>query len=199
MSGEIDKYGLYKIRYNNVAPSKGASLVAVPFQRDASFNKSVIFLVEHGQEGTVGFILNKTSAKNLHEVLTDIGNSQLKVYYGGPVARDTLHFIHTHGDKVPGAIHVGRGIYWGGSIDAVKELINSGEAHSSNIRFFIGYAGWGAEQLSQELKADSWLVTKLHFSDMINNGTGYMWQLAMHKMGRKYSYWTSFPDNPSYN
>ena len=78
-------------------PTKGKLLIAEPsILMDSSFNRSVVLLTEHNDNGSVGFIFNKPSPYNISDLIPDI-DSSLKVYFGGPVSEDNLYFVH----KVP--------------------------------------------------------------------------------------------------
>ena len=73
--------------------SPGKILIADPFLRDPNFIRSVVFLCEHKENGSVGFVLNKIYDQPLKELIEQVENTTFSVYYGGPVQRDTLHFL----------------------------------------------------------------------------------------------------------
>lgn len=199
MFSNSEEFDLFKIKHNSIVPSKGKVLISVPFVRDINFQKSVILLTEHDAGGSFGFILNKTFGYKLSDVITDVDDCNMIVGYGGPVESDTLHFIHTLGDAVPHASRIAGNLYWGGDLGTVKSLINERQVTHSQIRFFIGYSGWSPHQLNDEILADSWLVSQLSGKDIMHYTDEYLWKLSLFKMGKKYSYWTSFPDNPNLN
>src|SRR5210317_123945 len=124
--------------------SKGSILIAEPFMIESNFRRSVIGIVDHTEkDGTVGFILNKKMNFAVNELIQDIESEEnFKVYYGGPVATDTIHYIHNVGDILDESIKVSRGVYWGGDFEKLKFLINSGLIKANNIRFYLGYSGW---------------------------------------------------------
>jgi len=131
---------------------KGNLLVAEPSTlTDVSFNRAIIFLTEHNEEGSVGFILNKPSEFLLKDLVLEM-DSDFRVYIGGPVENENLYFIHSLPHLIPDSIEVAEGIYWGGNYDAVKTFIEQGLIKKNEIRFFLGYSGWSVEQLEQEIK-----------------------------------------------
>lgn len=199
MFSDSEEFDLFKIKHNDIAPAKGKVLVSVPFVRDVNFQKAVILLTEHNKEGSFGFILNKEFGYRLSEVITDVEDCDIMVGYGGPVQSDTMHFIHTLGDIIPDSERIVGNLFWGGDLATVKTLINQKQINKDNIRFFIGYTGWSPHQLNGEIIADSWLVSQLSGKDIMEYRNEYLWKLTLFKMGAKYSYWTSFPDNPSLN
>ena len=80
-------------------PRKGKLLLAEPFMQDGNFKRSVVLLCDHTAiEGTVGFILNKPIDMNIEELVGDFPEFESQVYYGGPVANDTLHYVHDVGE-----------------------------------------------------------------------------------------------------
>lgn len=195
---EID-IDLFKLEHNNIMPSQGKVLLSLPFLNDAYFKKTAILLAEHSDDGSIGFILNRPHRYKLHDLIDGVSNKNFVVSFGGPVSSDTLFFIHTLGRYVPNSLEIAKGIYWGGEFSVVKEMLKNDEVTSDNIRFFLGYSGWGAQQLKDEIDADTWLVSDLSSSDIMHNSDDKFWNYALKKMGDKYAYWSTFPDDPSYN
>ena len=108
-----------------IEPAPGILLIADPFLKDPNFIRTVVFLCEHRQQGSFGFVLNKKIGKTLDELITDLEGCKIPVYYGGPMQQDTLHFLHQYPDLIPDACLVGPGIYWGGNFDAVIDLLKN--------------------------------------------------------------------------
>ncbi|MBB6271371.1 putative AlgH/UPF0301 family transcriptional regulator [Pedobacter cryoconitis] len=79
---------------SRLAPSAGKLLVSEPFLNDPNFSRSVIFLTEHSELGTLGFVINQPSLLLLGDLIEGVGGPAFPVCYGGPVATDTIHFIH---------------------------------------------------------------------------------------------------------
>lgn len=117
-------------------PKKGILMAAEPsITGDLSFNRSVILLADHSEEGSIGFILNKVLDHNLSELIPGIKKDFL-VYYGGPVEQDNLYFIHKVPSLIPDSIEIAEGIYWGGNFEAVKKLIQNNLITDKEIKFF---------------------------------------------------------------
>jgi len=196
MSENLD---IFKIKTNNVSPKKGRILISEPFLSGSYFNRSVIFLVAHSAKGTVGFILNKKVDFPIHDVFPDFPKFNTDVYLGGPVATDSIYFIHKLGSKLPGSIHVLGDLYWGGDFEVLKHDIASGKIQPNDIRFFLGYSGWDAGQLEGELKENSWLVTDVDEESVMQKLSEDSWFDFVKKAGERYSIWENFPENPSFN
>ena len=123
---------------------KGQLLIAEPsIIGDLSFNRSVILLADHNEEGSVGFIINKPLRYTIRDLVPDV-EASFKIYNGGPVEQDNLYFIHNVPELIPESIEISNGIFWGGDFDLTRQLINEGRIKRDNIRFFLGYTGWDA-------------------------------------------------------
>ena len=184
----------------NISPQKGNLLIAEPsILGDLSFNRSVILLADHSEEGSVGFILNKPLSYTLMDLIPDI-SSEIAVYNGGPVEQDNLYFIHTVPKLIPNSIEISNGIYWGGDFKTVTQLVNDGELDDTNVRFFLGYSGWDADQLMDELNANSWILTEnIYKSGIIEKSNNSFWKEKMLELGGEYSIWSNAPEDPSFN
>jgi putative transcriptional regulator len=190
---------LIRIKTNNVKPGPGKILISEPFLFDYYFKRSVVLLAEHNTEGSFGVIINKPMALNFNEVVKDFPLFEAPVFLGGPVKTDSLFYLHTLGETIDESIPVLEGLYWGGDLERVKEMILLGQLNESNFRFFIGYSGWMPKQLENELKRDSWLVSELTTDQVMNTKTESLWQDALMELGEKYKHWKNFPSEPTLN
>ncbi len=178
---------------------KGNILIAEPaVLTDKSFNRAIILLTEHNQEGTIGFILNKPSPYTLNELVFEIDND-FRVYIGGPVEQDNLYFIHTLPHLIPDSIEVSDGIFWGGNYEAVKMYLEQGMIKNNEIRFFLGYSGWSIEQLEQEIKQKTWLMTKNTYPNIFSINDAKGWKEKLIEMGGTYRLWANAPEDPNLN
>lgn len=190
---------IFRIKTNNVLPQKGRILIAEPFLPGDYFSRSVVFLVAHSVKGAVGFILNKKIDFMLHDVFFDFPQFDAQVYLGGPVSADSIFFIHKLGDKLPGSIQVLGDLHWGGDFDVLKKLIATGEITPQDILFFLGYSGWDAGQLENEIKEDSWLVTDVDENLVMRCDDEVSWTSVVKKAGSRYTVWENYPENPNLN
>ena len=194
-----DNLDIFKIRSNNVSPRKGRILIAEPFLPGNFFNRSVIFLVAFIGKGAVGFILNKKVDLGIHEILPGFPQFEGDVCLGGPVATDSVYFIHKLGKKLAGSIPVMGNLFWGGDFDTLKKKIKEGSVDPSEIRFFVGYSGWDSGQLEREIKEDSWLVSDIDEETVMHELNEASWTDFVKKAGQRYSMWENFPENPAMN
>ncbi len=194
---ELD-INIFKIEYNKVAPKKGRVLVSEPFLKDTYFKRSLVLLTEHSSDGAVGFVLNKPLEIKASEVINDFPKFGASVSIGGPVSTNTIHYLHTVGNLIPNSVHIIENVYWGGNFEIMKELVSSGELNAIQIRFFLGYSGWQAGQLENELDQNSWLVTEINQSQIMNVSDN-LWKNTVNQLGEKYKIWQNYPENPSLN
>ena len=178
----------------------GKILVATPsIIGDVNFQRSVVFLVDQKETGTVGFIINKKLDYTLNEIMEDV-NVKIPLYFGGPVEEDNLFFIHKAAELIPNSIHVLNDLYWSGDYKKVIELINSKKLRENQIRFFLGYTGWGKNQLEDEIEGKSWVLVEDSLkSDWISNAPAGLWKEQMTTLGGKYLIWSNAPENPNWN
>ena len=180
-------------------PSKGRLLIAEPsILSDSSFNRSVILLSEHNDEGAVGFIINKPSKYTIRDLIPEI-ESDLIIYTGGPVSNENLYFVHRVPDLIPESIEITNGIFWGGDFEKVQELLQNNDLNKNDIRFFLGYSGWSKDQLQDELDTTSWIVIENKFQNIFNFEDKSLWKDQLMKFGGEYQIWANSPENPSLN
>lgn len=179
---------------------KGHLLIAEPsIIGDLSFNRSVILLADHNNEGSVGFILNKPLKYTIKDLLPEI-ESNFKIYNGGPVEQDNLYFIHNVPNLIPDSIEISDGIFWGGDFDLTKNLINTGILKKKNIRFFLGYTGWDSEQLENEMQSSSWILTNnVYENKILGKASTHFWKEKIVELGGEYLIWSNAPENPILN
>ena len=179
---------------------KGKILIAEPsIIGDISFNRSIILLVEHGNNGSIGFILNKPMNLNISDLIPEI-ESNFKIYNGGPVQQDNLYFIHKISDLIPESIMISEGLYWSGNFKQVIKLIKKGEINQNDIRFFLGYSGWDSNQLDDELNNNTWILSEnSHNKNIITAVDEVFWKNKMIDLGGEYSLWSNAPEHPSHN
>ena len=193
----MDKY--FKIVTNNITPAKGRLLISEPLMGDFYFGRSVVLLAEHNDEGSFGLVLNKPVERKFNNIVKGFPDFDGSLFIGGPVETDSLFYIHSLGDMIEGSLEIGGGLYWGGDIEIVKELMLIKAATPENIRFSIGYSGWSPEQLKDELKRNSWVVSPEATTDIFKIKPQNLWKKLLQPLGDEYSLWPIFPVDPGMN
>jgi putative transcriptional regulator len=184
---------------NRLKPTKGCILVSEPYLPDPNFERTIILLCEHNEEGSFGFVLNKPSHAKIADVMDSIKDFDAQVYVGGPVQQDTLHYIHRL-HAIEDAVEIGEGIYWGGNFEQLNSLLDSRKLAAHDVKFFLGYSGWSEGQLEEELKANSWIVSG-HVDEKLvfETNAEIMWQMALKAMGGRFSVYSNYPVDPRLN
>lgn len=184
-------------------PARGNVLLAKPTVDDACFKRSVILLVDHDSEGSMGVIVNRLTDYTLADVIEGPDYFQeIPLYMGGPVGLNQMFFLHTLGpDIIPNCIQVARGLYFGGDYEAVKRYVACGEPVEGKMKFIVGYSGWEKGQLADEISRFDWVIQK-HIDEALIMGdqeADDMWKAAVESFGEKYRTWNNWPTNPSDN
>jgi putative transcriptional regulator len=187
-------------KYRNATkPSKGRVLVSEPYLPDPNFERTIILLCEHNEDGSFGFVLNKPSMAKISDVMDDLKNFEAPVYIGGPVQQDTLHYLHQCAD-LEDAVEISTGIYWGGNFESLLLKLDTRQLGIDEVKFFLGYSGWSSGQLDEELKADSWIVSSHVNRELIfETEHNEMWQKALKIMGGRFSVYSNYPVDPNLN
>lgn len=177
-------------------------LIAEPFMPNNSpFKRAVILLCQHDKtNGSLGFIINKSLKIPVNDLLASFPEIESEVLYGGPVGNDSLHYIHNVGDLLPNSVKIGEGIYWGGDFEEMKILVMAKIITADNIRFFLGYSGWGAAQLRDEMVNSSWILGNLDPNYVFNSKHDEsLWEKALKNEGGSLGIISEIPTDLSWN
>ncbi len=161
--------------------------------------RTVVFICEHQEEGTFGFVLNKKYEQTLDELINNFDGFSIPVYYGGPVQGDTIHFLHQYPDMIPGGQEVMKGVFWGGDFEMVTKLVQNNEVDMNKIRFFIGYSGWSSGQLNDELTEKTWLTVGGTRKLVFHPHAEEVWKDSLKHLGGDYEMMINFPIDPQLN
>lgn len=184
---------------SKIAPSAGKILISEPFMLDPQFRRSVVLLVEHAEQGTVGFVLNQETEVTIPDIIPGFPMFDARICIGGPVQTDTLHFIHKIPHLVEGGVEVEEGVYWGGDFEQLREHIAQGKVMLEDVMFFLGYSGWSPDQLIEEIESNAWIVSLTKSNDIFGADHDDLWKNAVKKLGNKYAHIANFPENPMWN
>ncbi len=175
----------------------GLLLIAPPVLDDPNFVRSVVLVCIHDDEGSFGLVLNEPTQGEITLGTTDEA-PDVPIASGGPVEPQTAHVLH----RVPtieGAEEVVAGVYWGGSIGALADVLREGQATLADVRFFAGYAGWSAGQLADEVERGDWLRHPARAAHLFEVTPADLWSTVLREMGPPHSYLVHFPADPRMN
>lgn len=185
---------------NNNKPENGSLLISEPFIADDHFSRSVIYLCDHNDKGSFGFVLNKYIDVAINDIIPEVDEKLIKVSIGGPVDKNNLFYIHRLNERIPDGQLIKDNVYIGGKFSEVNTLITSEPEQIKDIRFFIGYSGWSPGQLEQEIKENSWIVINGDNSDIVfNTSIEKLWKSLLKDQGGRFELMADFPINPSDN
>lgn len=148
---------------------QGHFLLSMPQLTGSYFGQSLILLCEHTADGALGVVINKPTTVPLADMLGELeipvpdaqqpdAPSAQKVLEGGPVAQDRGFVLHKHRLQESDCLELAPALYLSGATAALSELVSAPEKHDFLV--MLGYAGWGAGQLEEELKDNSWLTVE---------------------------------------
>lgn len=189
--------------YKTTNPEIGKILIAEPFLQDPGFKRTVIVITAYESTGILGFVLNNPSGIKASDLIPDFADwteFDPELYYGGPVQMETLHFLHRLGEQIPDSVKINDNLWWSGDMRVLSELISKGIANNDNVKFLIGYSGWDAKQLQEEIKENSWIIAepKIDLISPVLDRNSY-WKTAVKSLGEKYKLYAEFPEDPSWN
>jgi putative transcriptional regulator len=174
----------------------GSLLIAHPNLLDPNFRRSVLYIQTHTlEEGAFGMILNRPTGKTAVDLLPDLDFSALgrvPVFLGGPVSLDRLMFASFKWDagknSITCSIHL--------SVEEANLLVLSAD---SEVRAFVGYAGWSPRQLEGELQQKAWIVRESSREVLDVGACETMWRKFVAGLGPYFKLLAAAPDDPSLN
>jgi putative transcriptional regulator len=185
---------------NSEALEKGKLLIAEPFLDEDYFRRAIIFLCENNNEGSFGFVINNFINIKLCDLDETFPDIETKISLGGPMEINSLYFLHKMGDKIQNSALVENGIYIGGDFQELTNLIKEDNSLMDEVRFFIGYSGWAADQLENEVKNNTWVVSEKNAKNILfESQAKQSWKRYLHELGGKYKIISTFPLDPNNN
>jgi len=196
----MDNNFFKKIKFEPKDPFKGAVLISEPFSIDSFFKRTVVLLVDHNEEGTVGFVLNKPFSNiTVNEAIEGFPKYKDHLYSGGPVEKENLYFLHNVPDKIPDGTEIIPGLFWGGDFATLQLMLDTKQIKESQVKLFAGYSGWGKGQLNEEITEKSWIVTEDTVENILSTYDKNYWNQILGRMGTKFSIMSNFPEDPLLN
>lgn len=178
----------------------GRLLVALPVLQDPNFDRTVVLILEHRDEGALGLVLNRPSDTGLDDALPEWGPLAAEpsaVFVGGPVALDGAIGLA----RSPSVDPAGgwRPLFDQlGTVDLAEDPA-AVEVPVEEVRVFVGHAGWGPGQLEDELSTGSWLVADAQPDDALSHDPEQLWPSVLRRQGGRVAWMANFPDDLSVN
>ena len=181
---------------------KGYFLIANPVLPDPNFSRTVVLLCNHDEHGSFGLVINRPapiSAKEVFEGMGVSGSPTGKLFIGGPVSPSQVFYLCQSKMPLPELDAISDGVYMGMSWELLDNLMMRIEDPKNNIRFYMGYSGWGAGQLAGEMDRLSWLTCEAQSEFIFQENEESIWAYAVKSMGKDYEYLIKAPVNPQWN
>lgn len=171
----------------------GSILLAHPVLRDPNFRKTAVLMSTHGPDGAMGVVLNRPLGKRLGELKGDFALGPLShtpIFTGGPVQTDQLILAAWRSTGDAFQLHFG--------IDPEKAIQMIAD-ESTRLRAYLGYSGWSAGQLENELKCGTWIVASPP-ADLFERPTQEeLWRALLSDEGDQWRLLVDEPDEPGKN
>jgi putative transcriptional regulator len=171
----------------------GSLLLAHPAMRDPNFRRCVVLMSAHNAEGAMGVVLNRPLGKRLGEISGDFALtklSQIPVFKGGPVQPDQLILVAWQPHPEGFRLHFG--------LDPEKAFELAAE-EGTHLRGFLGYSGWSAGQLENEMKMRTWIVADIPEDLLTHNQDDSLWRTVLAREGAEWRLLANEPDDPALN
>lgn len=165
----------------------GRLLVALPVLSDPNFDRTVVLLLDHDDDGALGVVLNRPTTTDVGEVLPrweDLVATPTVVHVGGPVRQEA-------------ALALGRG--GDGTVATVDLDGDPLVAGVSEIRVFAGYAGWSSGQLEGEIVAGAWVVVDSQPRDAFCDAPEELWSSVLRRQPGRLAWMANLPEDVSVN
>jgi len=171
----------------------GSLLLAHPAMRDPNFRHSVVLMSVHNAEGAMGVVLNRAMGKRLGELNGEFALGPLAsvpLFNGGPVQTSQLLLAawQTRPD--------GFRLHFGIEPDKAAQLLTEDDTH---VRAFLGYSGWSAGQLENEMKHHTWVVADVPEDLMTQAQDETLWRAVLGREGAEWRLLADEPDDPEQN
>jgi putative transcriptional regulator len=186
-------------------PLAGRLLVAAPVLHDPNFARTVVLLLDHDEQGTLGIVINRPTELPVSQILSswsELTTGPEVVFQGGPVGLDSalglaeLGAAFQPGDEEPLGWRQVYGSIGLVDLDAPPEVL---AAEVRSLRIFAGYAGWGAGQLDGELEQGAWYVVESAPGDAFSSRPEGLWRSVLRRQHGELAFVATAPDDPSLN
>ena len=181
---------------------KGFFLIANPVLPDPNFSRTVVLLCDHNEQGSFGLVINRSAEMNVSEVFANddlLRSYQNKVFVGGPVSQSQVFYLCRSDVPLPGTEHICDNLYLGLNWDELEDVLGVLKDPQQNIRFYLGYSGWGAGQLANEMSRHSWLTCAAKNFFVFGESEESIWTNVIRSLGKDYEYLLHAPLNPQWN
>jgi putative transcriptional regulator len=178
---------------------RGKLLLAGPVLKDPNFDRSVVLITEHTEEGAMGLVLNRPSTASVADAVPDlswVADPSGLVYVGGPVAPNGVIVLAEWDDPGQAVVLVEDDL---GFVPGDAEDTEALAAAVRRARVYAGHAGWGPGQLEAELEEEAWIVESPLREELFSDAPEALWAAVLRRKGREFALLSTMPPDPSMN
>ncbi len=161
-----------------IVPEKGVFLVASSDMLDPRFRYTVVLLLTHGVEGTLGLIINRATEMPVSDLFPDLNSPDQEsnpLFYGGPVGLDGLFLLTRSGEPPKRGTHVLEDVYFSGDRELLEELLQQAKG-TNELRVFLGHSGWSPGQLAAEIAHGDWHLVPADAQTLFEKDLDELWR-----------------------
>jgi putative transcriptional regulator len=178
---------------------RGKLILAGPMLKDPNFDRTVVLITEHTEEGAMGLVLNRPSDATIGDAVPDltwVADADDTVYVGGPVAPNGVIVLAEWTDPRKAVVLVDDDVgFVPGDADDPDALATA----IRRARVYAGHAGWGPGQLEDELAEEAWIVEAPRREELFSDDAEGLWPAVLRRMGREFALLSTMPPDPSLN
>lgn len=184
----------------HIGSTAGMLLVSVPALADDNFDRTVVLMIEHDDNGALGLVLNRPSGTEVVDHLPDLVDSLVSpalFFVGGPVSIGGLMALgrRSLNGRLAGAVDIVGPVVL---VDP-QALVNDEVTGVEALRLFTGYSGWGPGQLDSELEMGVWYVVDSLADDVLCLDPGSLWRNVLKRQGGRLASQSFYPEDPTMN
>jgi putative transcriptional regulator len=179
---------------------RGMLLIAAPALKDPNFDRTVVFIAEHSEDGAMGLVLNRPSEAPVADAIPDLtwltGTGDELVHVGGPVAPNGVIVLAEWDDPSQAVVLVDEDL---GFVPGDVEDTDALAAAVRRARVYAGHAGWGPGQLEDEIAEEAWIVESPLREELFSADPEGLWSAVLRRKGREFALLSTMPPDPSLN
>jgi putative transcriptional regulator len=178
---------------------RGKLILAGPLLKDPNFDRTVVLISEHNEDGAMGLVLNRPSEATVGDAVPDltwIADPDDTIYVGGPVAPNGVIVLAEWDDPAKAVVLVEGDL---GFVPGDAEDPDALAAAVRRARVYAGHAGWGPGQLEGELAEEAWIVEAPRREELFSDDAEGLWPAVLRRMGREFALLSTMPPDPSLN
>lgn len=179
---------------------RGKLLLAAPALKDPNFDRTVVFIAEHSEDGAMGLVLNRPSDAPFAEAIPDLewvaDAAAETIYVGGPVAPNGVIVLAEWDDPSQAVVLINDDL---GFVPGDADDTDALAAAVRRARVYAGHAGWGPGQLEDELGEEAWIVEAPLREELFSDDAEGLWAAVLRRKGREFALLSTMPPDPSLN